>query len=83
MHVRVLFLARLRELTGMSELMLEVTDGSTAALRHALQGQLTDKVIDALFTENTRLACNQKLWDGHTPFVAGDEIAFLPPVTGG
>ena len=83
MQVRVLFLARLRELAGTKELMLELADGSNAALRHALLGRLTGEVVDALFTENTRLACNQVLWDGHTPFVAGDEIAFLPPVTGG
>ena len=83
MQVRVLFLARLRELTGARELNLEVTDGSSGALRRALQLHLTVEVVDALFTENTRLACNQNLWDGHTPFAAGDEIAFLPPVTGG
>ena len=83
MQVKVLFLARLRELTGVKELVLEMADGSSAGLRHALQVQLTGKVVDALFTENTRLACNHILWDGNTPFVAGDEIAFLPPVTGG
>jgi len=83
MQVRVLFLARLRELTGTKELLLELADGSSAALRHALLGRLTGEVVDLLFTENTRMACNQKLWDGRTPFGAGDEIAFLPPVTGG
>jgi len=83
MQVRVLFLARLRELTGLRELMLEVDDGSSGALRLALQHRFSTAVVDALFTQNTRLACNQSLWDGHTPFAAGDEIAFLPPVTGG
>ncbi len=83
MQLRVLFLARLREVTGMREIMLDVPDGSVAALRNALELQLTGTVVDSLFAQNTRLARNQSLWDGHTAFMAGDEIAFLPPVTGG
>ncbi len=83
MQVRVLFLARLRELTGLRELKLDMDDGSSSALRRALEHRFSPELVAALFSENTRLACNQSLWDGHKPFAAGDEIAFLPPVTGG
>ena len=36
-----------------------------------------------LQAENVRIAVNQALTSGPLKFGAGDEIAFLPPVTGG
>ncbi|MCP5179464.1 MAG: MoaD/ThiS family protein [Pseudomonadales bacterium] len=81
--MKVLFLARLRELTGRASVSVTVAEPGVDSLRASLAALLPAAAIDALFAENVRLAVNQQLWDGRTSFADGDEIAFLPPVTGG
>lgn len=81
--VRVLFLARLRDLTGRRDMSLCLNDGTLAALRSALAEQFTAETLTGLFAENVRLAVNQSVWNGSVPLANGDEVAFLPPVTGG
>ena len=67
----------------MSEIQLEA--GNLAELMTSIQTHLTTDAIKALTAENVRIAVNQSLLDsGINPvFADGDEIAFLPPVTGG
>ena len=82
-RVRLVFLARLREVAGMRELPVELETGSMQALRNALSLRFDAGVMARLFAENVRIAVNQSLWDGHGDLADGAEIAFLPPVTGG
>lgn len=84
MNVRVRFFASLREAAGESEVALELPDGAGYDdLLAALEGRLGAPAMSALLAENVRIARNQALTGA--PFVPddGDEIAFLPPVTGG
>ena len=81
--VKVVFFASLREAVGMAE--LEVKAHSLSSLIDDLRGQLNASAIDALTAENVRIAIDQTLLEeGDNPtFNGGEEVAFLPPVTGG
>jgi len=85
--VRVLFFASLREATGTGEIELALQDDvSLDQLLRKLGERLPASALSALQAENVRLAVNQTL--AGAPLAAirispGDEVAFLPPVTGG
>jgi molybdopterin synthase sulfur carrier subunit len=81
---RVLFFASLRESAGTDELVLPL-DGmvSLDGLLDRLADVLPGPAMDALSAENVRIAVNQTLVSGAVRIAPGDEVAFLPPVTGG
>lgn len=79
--VTVKFFASLREEVGHSEIRLQA--GGVADLMLALASQLEPEQMNALQQENIRIALNQDLLQGDVAFQDGDEVAFLPPVTGG
>jgi molybdopterin converting factor subunit 1 len=81
MAVRVRFFARLREQAGLETEALEVAPGSTLA-----------DVYDTLRRKHAALesdrgavrgAINQEFSDWATRVSDGDELAFIPPVSGG
>jgi molybdopterin converting factor subunit 1 len=80
-HVKVLFFGRLRELLGTSEDHAELANGATLASLFAFYAgkfpQLAGFRTSLVASRNQEFAA----WD--TPLRAGDEIAFLPPVSGG
>jgi len=85
--VRVLFFASLREVvgTGEIELVLE-NEVSLDELMRRLAGRLPETALAALQAENVRLALNQTLLGAAERGIRigpDDEVAFLPPVTGG
>lgn len=82
-QIRVIFFASLREAVGINE--LNVTAHSLDDLLNSLRTTLNQDAVAALTAENVRIAINQTLLSpGEIPhFTAGDEVAFLPPVTGG
>ena len=85
MNIRVLFFASLRESTGVESLTVALAEGSYNALRTELTARLGD-AADALWVDNVRVAHNQELIAEAATSLAvsdGDEVAFLPPVTGG
>jgi molybdopterin synthase sulfur carrier subunit len=79
MSVRLLFLGRLEDLAGASE--RTVAAGSLADVLAALGPELAA----ALQGERIKLALNGALIAHSSGFVLGegDELAFLPPVSGG
>ena len=79
--IRVLFFASLREDVGIAEISVQAHD--TMALLKALAEQLPEPAMQALTQDNVRIAVNQQIIEGNTRLTAGDEVAFLPPVTGG
>lgn len=87
MNIRVRFFASLREAAGTGEIDVPVeTDISLDELMHRLAAHLSAAALQALAAENVRLAVNQTLAgapNGGMRIVPGDEVAFLPPVTGG
>ena len=85
-NLDVKFFASLREQVGRAELQICAAD--LKALLTAIQRHLSETEFKHLMSPNIRLAVNQDLVKGNwrlaaLVFVAGDEVAFLPPVTGG
>jgi molybdopterin converting factor subunit 1 len=81
MIARVLVFGGIREIVGGDSVEVEIPPGGTAA-----------GVLDALaaahpaigrWTPFLRVAVNREYADGTTPVSAGDEIAVIPPVSGG
>lgn len=81
MKVKLLLFASLKDIAGRRDLEMELDDGST------LQ-QVTEK-LTSLYPEigrmqnSVRIAINQEFADENIPLNNGDEIAFLPPMSGG
>ncbi len=81
MQVTVRLFARLRELAGTAELQREVPDGSTAL---DVWKRLSDEFPELQgYTTAISVAVNQEYARFTTDVRDGDEIAFLPPVSGG
>ena len=81
MKVKLLLFAALKDIAGRRDLEMELDDGST------LQ-QVTEKLA-SLYPEigrmqnSVRIAINQEFADENSSLNNGDEIAFLPPMSGG
>ena len=81
---RIVFFASLREATGVAELSLDLAEHTgVKELMAALKARLDSTGFAAVSAENVRIALNQQFIQGEVWFGPGDEIAFLPPVTGG
>jgi MoaE-MoaD fusion protein len=78
MHVRIRLFAQLRERAGASELELELPDG--ARVRDALAAPAVASIADGL---PLVLAVNREYAAEDAPLSAGDELALIPPVSGG
>jgi len=78
--VRVRFFARLRELTG-SELE-NVTAPAHAKVFDIYQAMRVVHTSLPSYKE-VRAAVNQEFADWQDPVADGDEVAFIPPVSGG
>jgi len=76
MEVRVRLFAALRERAGTSEIGLELPDGARVGDALAQLGALTDGV-------SVVMAVNQEYADAAVPLHSGDEVALIPPVSGG
>ncbi len=81
MRVTVRLFARLRDLAGAGELAREVPDGATVA---AVWTQLTREWPDMhAYEKSISCAVNADYAKFATAVSDGDEVAFLPPVSGG
>ncbi len=81
--IKVLFFAQVRELVGTESLTLEVDAQSTVeTVRRQLAGR-SERWALALEEGKLLATVNQTLVPFDHPLVAGDEVAFFPPVTGG
>ena len=82
--LRILFFASLRDAVGTAEIALPVSDVlSLDSVLDRLREQFSSEAFAALTTENIRIALNQTLIKAPVECRPGDELAFLPPVTGG
>ncbi len=79
MSARLVFLGRLEDRAGMAE--LAVAPGPLEAILSELDPAFAVELLD----ERVRLARNGELLSGYEAVVLaeGDELAFLPPVSGG
>ena len=81
MKVTVQFFAGFRELTGTDGVEIEIPEGTTGDIlsrRLAEQFPGIEKLIPS-----TRLAVNLEFKPDETVLTDGDEVAFIPPVSGG
>jgi molybdopterin synthase catalytic subunit len=76
MHVRVRLFAGLRERAGANEIRLELPDGASVGDALERVGALTDGVPVVM-------AVNQEYADASSALHPGDELALIPPVSGG
>jgi molybdopterin converting factor subunit 1 len=81
MLVTLRLFARLRELAGHSELTLELPDGASA--RSLWDGLAREYPALAPYERTISCAINEEYARMSTPLHDGDEVAFLPPVSGG
>ena len=82
--VKVLLFGRLGDLDCDSPINIELGDSlqTAADVRNQLSGEFP-RLGKALAEPQTLVALNQKIVDGDQKLSSGDELAFLPPVTGG
>ena len=81
MKVRVRVFAALREILGNEEVEVDLPDGTTVeGLWEQLAGD--DDRLEP-FTRSIQFAINHDFVDKTTVLSADDEVAFLPPVSGG
>lgn len=81
MRVTVLCFARLRDLTGFRERTWDLPAGATVA--DAWQALVSAHQDAAAMSRALSCAVNSDYATMQTPVHEGDEIAFLPPVSGG
>ena len=79
--MRVLFFAQIRDAAGTSELELKLSRHS--GLEEIWRVLITAQPALAPFQASTRLARNGEYTDGKTIFSDTDEVALIPPVSGG
>jgi MoaE-MoaD fusion protein len=81
MRVRVLFFGRLKDITGVAQEDAELSEGSRVADLFERYGRQFPKLAE--FRPSIAASRNQEYCEWRTALSAGDEIAFLPPVSGG
>ena len=81
MRVTVHLFARLRVLAGATELQCEVPSGSTIGAVWAAAAERHPEL--QAFAANVSCARNEDFAKMTTDVADGDQIAFLPPVSGG
>ncbi|MEO6029003.1 MAG: molybdopterin converting factor subunit 1 [Candidatus Binatia bacterium] len=79
MTVRVLFFAYLRERCGVREAAIDLPEGATVS---DLWSRLLSR-FDKLPAEPPRFAVNRLYVDKAHPLHDNDELALIPPVSGG
>jgi len=80
-RVTVLFFGRLKELTGHAEHSIEFADATTLEQLFALYAARHPEL--AKYRSSVVASRNQEFAAWDTPLRSGDEVAFLPPVSGG
>ena len=81
MRVRIRLFASLREVVGRSELELELPEGATPEDAWAQLAQRHPPLTAR--RRNLAAAVNRRYAGFDSALAAGDEIVFIPPVSGG
>ena len=81
MRVRVLFFGQLKDITGVAQEEAELSDGARVEDLFERYGRQFPKL--ASFRASVAASVNQEYATWRAPLSSGDEVAFLPPVSGG
>jgi molybdopterin converting factor subunit 1 len=80
-RVKVLFFGRLKEIVGHTEDSVELPEGAPIEALFSLYGANHPELTR--FRASVVASRNQEFAAWSTPLHSGDEVAFLPPVSGG
>jgi molybdopterin converting factor subunit 1 len=80
-RVKVLFFGRLKEIVGRAEESVDLAEGAPIEVLFAHCGARHPEL--APFRPSLVASRNQEFAAWSTPLHSGDEVAFLPPVSGG
>jgi len=81
MQVKVLFFGRLKEIAGRAEDSVELSDGARVEDLFARYGRQFPELEK--FRPSVAASINQEYAEWTAALATGDEVAFLPPVSGG
>lgn len=81
MRVQVLFFGRLKDIVGKSEESAELSEGARVQDLFERYGRSFPEL--ARFRGSVAASVNREYAEWHAPLSSGDEVAFLPPVSGG
>jgi MoaE-MoaD fusion protein len=81
MRVRVLFFGQLKEIVGAAQEDADLSDGARVEDLFERYGRRFPKLAE--FRDSIAAAVNQEYAEWRAPLRGGDEVAFLPPVSGG
>jgi molybdopterin converting factor subunit 1 len=81
MKVRTKFFAAIKDIIGTPEVELELPDGITAG--ELFQSYCQQHAALSRYANNTMISVNLEFVPPETRLHHGDEIAFIPPVSGG
>ena len=81
MRVRVLFFGQLKDITGLTQDDAELSDGARVEDLFERYGRRFPKLAE--FRASIAASVNQEYAAWRAPLSPGDEVAFLPPVSGG
>lgn len=81
--IRVLFFGRLADLVEQPNLSINLPEQISAADLYDQLGETNTKLLSRDQDKSLKVAVNQRLVHWGTVLSSGDEVAFMPPVTGG
>jgi molybdopterin synthase catalytic subunit len=81
MRVRVLFFGQLKEITGVAQEETDLSEGARVEDLFERYGRRFPKLQS--FRSSIATSVNQEYAGWRAPLASGDEVAFLPPVSGG
>lgn len=81
--VTVRFFASLREAVGCDRLDLAIVEPRVSDVRKGLGAVLEERALRAISARGVQVCVNCEIARGDVRLRTGDEVAFLPPVTGG
>lgn len=81
MNVQVRFFAGHRDIVGRSELLVELEPGTSLGMLWAMLCERYPRL--AGYTGRILFARNQEFAESTTLLADGDEVSFIPPVSGG
>jgi MoaE-MoaD fusion protein len=80
-RVRVLFFGQLKDITGVAHEDVEISEGARVEDLFDRYGQRFPRLAE--FRASVATSINQEYSAWRAPLASGDEVAFLPPVSGG
>ncbi len=81
MRVRVLFFGQLKDITGVAQEEAELSEGARVEDLFERYGRRFPRLAE--FRASIAASVNQEYAGWRAPLAGGDEVAFLPPVSGG